>query len=62
MQPTATREADVAAHTSPTRATVELLLVGVGALAASMSQALLIPVLGKLPEEIPSHPSEGALE
>jgi len=62
MQPTGTSDADVAAHTSSTRATVELLLVGLGTLAASMSQALLIPILGKLPEDIASHPSESAVE
>jgi len=62
MQPTSTSDADVAAHTSSARATVELLLVGLGTLAASMSQALLIPILGKLPEDIPSHPSESGIE
>jgi MFS family permease len=63
MQPTAVLDGpDATLPTSSTRATLELALVGAGALAASMSQALLIPVLGKLPEEIPSHPSEGAIE
>jgi MFS family permease len=55
-------EEEIAAHTSPQRARVELLVVGTAALAVAMSQSLLIPVLGLLPEQIPSHPSADTVE
>ena len=42
---------DIAAPTSPARARAELLIVGVAALAVSLSQSLLVPVLGILPAE-----------
>ncbi len=42
-------DAEVAAHTSPGRARLELLVVGFAALAVSLTQALLIPVLATLP-------------
>jgi len=55
-------DADIAAHTTPGRARLELLVVGTAALAVAMSQSLLIPVLGLLPSQIPSHPSEATVE
>ena len=58
-------DADIAAHTSPARARLELLLVGMAAFAVSLSMSLLVPVLPLLsgPEGlIPSHPSQGAAE
>lgn len=45
-------EAAIRAHTSPSRARLELLVVGIGALAVSMSQTLLVPVLSTLPETL----------
>jgi MFS family permease len=57
-----TTDADVAAHTSSGRARLELLIVGTAALAVSLSQSLLIPVLGILGGQIPGHPSESTLE
>jgi MFS family permease len=42
-------DAEVAAHTSSRRATLELLVIGLGALVVSLSQSLLIPVLSTLP-------------
>jgi len=59
---TLTPEAEIASHTSPGRARLELLIVGTAALAVAMSQSLLIPVLGLLPAQIPSHPSESTVE
>jgi MFS family permease len=44
--------ADPTAHTSSRRATMELLVVGVGALVVSLSQSLLIPVLSTLPARL----------
>ena len=41
-------DADTRAHTSPARANLELFLVGLGALVVSLSQSILIPVLGDL--------------
>ncbi|MBO0841633.1 MAG: MFS transporter [Nocardioides sp.] len=41
-------DSSVRAHTSGGRATLELILVGLGALAVSLSQSVLIPVLGEL--------------
>ena len=38
--------------TSPARANVELLVIGLGALVVSLSQSVLIPVLGTLPAEL----------
>src|SRR3982751_5538611 len=53
-------DADVAAHTSPSRARLELLGVGFAALAVSPTQALLIPVLSQLPATL--HTSVGNVE
>lgn len=52
--------AAIAGHTSPARARAELLIVGVAALAVSLSQSLLVPVLGILPAEF--HTSAGNVE
>ncbi|CAN5290549.1 MFS transporter [soil metagenome] len=38
--------------TTPARATLELLVVGLGALVVALSQSVLIPVLSKLPADI----------
>lgn len=59
---TMTGDAEIASHTSPGRARLELLVVGTAALAVSLSQSLLIPMLGKLPQELPSHPSSATVE
>jgi predicted MFS family arabinose efflux permease len=42
----------VEAAVSPARARLELLTIGFGALAVSLSQSMLIPVLGQLPAEL----------
>jgi MFS family permease len=42
----------IASHTSPARARVELLVIGLGALVVALSQSVLIPVLGTLPAEL----------
>ncbi|MET0449566.1 MAG: MFS transporter [Aeromicrobium sp.] len=42
----------VASHTSPRRATLELLVVGLGALVVALAQSLLIPVLSVLPADL----------
>lgn len=58
-------DSDVASHTSPGRARLELLLVGTAAFAVSLSMSLLVPVLPLLSGPhglIPSHPSQGAAE
>jgi MFS family permease len=60
-----THDADVAAHTSPGRARLELLLVGTAAFAVSISMSLLLPVLPLLsgPDGlIPSHPTPAQAE
>lgn len=57
-----TSDADIASHTTPARARLELLVVGTAALAVSLSQSLLIPVLGILPRVVPSHPSSATIE
>lgn len=49
--------AEIAAHTTSRRATLELLVVGLGALVVSLSQSLLIPVLSTLPAELDTSPS-----
>jgi MFS family permease len=43
---------DVAEHTSSSRATLELVVVGLGALVVSLSQSVLVPVLAILPTEL----------
>ncbi|MET1038529.1 MAG: MFS transporter [Aeromicrobium sp.] len=43
---------EVAAHTSSRRATLELLVVGLGALVVALAQSVLIPVLSILPAEL----------
>lgn len=45
-------EAEIRAHTTPGRARLELLAVGLGGLAVSMAQTLLVPVLQTLPGEL----------
>jgi MFS family permease len=45
-------DAEIAAHTSPGRARLELLVVGFAALAVSLTQAMLIPVLSLLPAKL----------
>lgn len=45
-------EAAIREHTSPGRARLELLVIGGAALAVSLSQSLLIPVLSVLPGEL----------
>jgi predicted MFS family arabinose efflux permease len=45
-------DAEIAAHTSPRRATLELVVVGLGALAVSLAQSVLVPVLGILPARL----------
>lgn len=45
-------ERAIAAHTSPARARLELLVVGLGGLAVSMAQSLLVPVLQVLPAQL----------
>ncbi len=47
-----TTETAVAAHTSPRRATLELMVVGLGALVVALAQSLLIPVLSILPADL----------
>ena len=49
---TETSTSAVAAHTSPRRATLELLVVGLGALVVALAQSLLIPVLSILPADL----------
>src|SRR3954454_8516790 len=45
-------DAEIAAHTSPRRATLELLVVGLGALVVSLAQSVLVPVLSVLPAKL----------
>ena len=52
-----TSDAEVAAHTGAARARLELLVVGTAALSVSLSQSLLIPVLGLLPGRLHSDPA-----
>ncbi len=47
--PAGATDAEIAAHTSPGRARLELMVVGFAALAVSLTQAMLIPVLATLP-------------
>jgi len=44
-------DAALRAHTNPGRANLELLVVGLGALVVSLSQSVLVPVLGDLQQE-----------
>ena len=48
-EPSGATDAEIASHTSPARARLELFVVGLGALVVSLAQSLLIPVLGELP-------------
>jgi MFS family permease len=50
-------DASIASHTTPGRATLELVVVGLGALVVALSQSLLIPVLSSLPVDL--HTSAG---
>jgi MFS family permease len=45
-------EQEIRSHTSPARARLELLVVGVGALMVSLSQSLLVPILPLLPDRL----------
>jgi MFS family permease len=47
--PTGATDDEIAAHTSSARARLELMVVGFAALAVSLTQAMLIPVLATLP-------------
>jgi MFS family permease len=51
-EPTGVTDAEIASHTSPARARLELLVVGLGALVVSLAQSLLIPVIGELPADL----------
>ena len=51
-EPSGTTDAEIASHTSPARARLELFVVGLGALVVSLAQSLLIPVLGELPQDL----------
>ncbi|GAB7006034.1 MFS transporter [Nocardioides sp. AN3] len=51
-EPSGATEAEIASHTSPARARLELVVVGLGALVVSLAQSLLIPVLGQLPADL----------
>jgi len=46
---------DVRSHTTSGRANLELLFVGLGALVVSLSQSVLVPVLGELQQEFGSN-------
>ncbi|UDY22899.1 MFS transporter [Nocardioides sp. Kera G14] len=62
---TPVHDADIASHTSPARARLELLLVGTAAFAVSLSMSLLVPVMPLLSGPnglIPSHPSQDAAQ
>ena len=50
--PLAPSDQDVVAHPSSRRGTLELLVVGLGALVVALSQSLLIPVLSTLPARL----------
>lgn len=51
-EPSGATDAEIASHTSPARARLELLVVGLGALVVSLAQSLLIPVIGELPADL----------
>jgi len=51
-EPSGATDAEIASHTSPARARLELFVVGLGALVVSLAQSLLIPVLGELPQDL----------
>ncbi|MDH2415750.1 MFS transporter [Nocardioides sp. CER19] len=51
-EPSGVSDAEIASHTSPGRARLELFVVGLGALVVSLAQSLLIPVLGELPGDL----------
>lgn len=52
MPSTPVADADVAAHTSSSRATLELVVIGLGALVVALSQSVLVPVLSILPTQL----------
>jgi len=56
-EPSGVTDAEIASHTSPGRARLELFVVGLGALVVSLAQSLLIPVLGELPADLGTSPS-----
>ena len=47
-----TTTSEIREQTTPARATLELVVVGLGAMVVSMAQSMLIPVLGTLPAEL----------
>jgi len=51
-QPMGVDDAEIASHTSPGRARLELIVVGLGAFVVALAQSLLIPVLGELPADL----------
>ncbi len=51
-QPAAAAVEAIRGHTSPARARIELLAVGLGALMVSLSQSVLVPVLPVLPQKL----------
>ena len=53
-------EQEIRSHTSPGRARVEIAVVAIGALAVSLSQSLLVPVLSVLPARL--HTSSSNVE
>ncbi len=59
-EPAAATEQAIREHTSPARARLELLVVGIGTLTVSLAQSLLIPVLAILPERL--HTSNSNVE
>lgn len=54
---TGAADAEIASHTSSSRASWELFAVGLGALMVSLSQSLLVPIIGVLPVELNTSPS-----
>jgi MFS family permease len=50
-------EHDIAAHTSPGRARLELLVVGTAALVVSLAQTVLVPILSVLPAQLDTSPT-----
>ncbi|MFT4010944.1 MAG: MFS transporter [Nocardioidaceae bacterium] len=55
--PTGAADAEIASHTSSSRARWELAAVGLGALVVSLSQSLLVPIISVLPYELHTSPS-----
>jgi predicted MFS family arabinose efflux permease len=51
-QPDVLAVEEIRAHTSPTRARIELLAIGLGALMVSLAQSVLVPILPVLPQKL----------